>query len=80
MKLLDRNQETRLGAKNDAAEILSHPVFDKNFIDQVNKKQMKVDNLPMPSHCIDLNQDFDTFENKASISDRMIPADKALIE
>ena len=42
LKLLNRDPTTRLGATNDSAEILSHPVFDPSFINDVNTKQMKV--------------------------------------
>ena len=32
MKLLNKDQTQRLGSKNDADEILEHPVFKKEFI------------------------------------------------
>lgn len=55
LKLLDKNQTTRIGAKNDAAEILSHPAFEKKFINDVNTKQMTVQHLPNESDCIDFD-------------------------
>lgn len=45
-RLLDRNQETRIGSKNDSIEILEHQVFNPNFIQDVIKGNYHADLKP----------------------------------
>ena len=63
VKLLDRDMTTRIGAKNGSEEILAHPVFQKNFVQEVQTG--KYDH-PIKPEVYNLNQDFDKHVIKIS--------------
>lgn len=61
---MNRDQHSRIGSTNDAAEILEHKVFNKDFIKQVEKGLY---DAPLKPDLFDLTQDFD----KHSVKDKI---------
>lgn len=65
MRLLDRDQSTRIGSNGDSVEILNHKVFKPDFIQDVIKGNFNAELRP---ECFDLNQDFDKHVYKDKIA------------
>ena len=77
VRLLEKDRTKRLGAEDDFAEILSHPIFQGIDIQKLESKLIPAPFKPDIEK--DMNKYFNVQESKAAISDTYIPRENRKI-
>ena len=78
-KLLRKDKGTRLGAKDDAAEILAHPWFKEIDIDSLMKKTMAPPFMPKQSEGPVNTNYFDAKQGASQLNESVLPKENLKI-